>query len=172
VAEFTVSSPRFDPYKNFKFRVRWDGRVVAGVSKISALKRTTEVVQHREGRDPSTSHKSPGLTQFEPVLLERGVTNDPAFEQWANQVWNVTGALGSQASLQDFRKEVSIELLDEAGQVVLRYIVHRCWVSEYQELPDLEANATAVAIQSIKLENEGWERDTSVAPPAGPELAG
>ena len=168
MAQFSVNTQRFDPYKNFKFRVKWDGRYVAGVSKISALKRTTEVVEHREGGDPSTSRKSPGRTKYEPITLERGVTHDPEFEKWANKVWNFESGLGVEVSLKDFRKEIIIEVYNEAGQLALAYKVYRCWVSEFQSLPDLDANANAVAIQTIKLENEGWERDYEVPEPAEP----
>ena len=170
MAEFTVNTTRFDPYKNFKFRVKWDGRYVAGISKVGALKRTTEVVEHREGGDPSTSRKSPGRTEYDPITLERGVTHDPEFEAWANKVWNFGGGFGSEVSLKDFRKDVIIEIYNEAGQLVLAYRVFRCWVSEFQAVPDLDANANAVAIQHLKLENEGWERDTSVVEPAEPVL--
>ena len=170
MAEFTVNAQRFDPYKNFKFRVKWDGRYVAGVSKVSALKRTTEVVKFREGGDPSSSRKSPGRTEYDPITLERGVTHDPEFEAWANKVWNFGGGLGSEVSLKDFRKDVILEIYNEAGQLVLAYRVFRCWVSEFQAVPDLDANANAVAIQHLKLENEGWERDTSVVEPAEPVL--
>jgi len=170
VAEFTVNAQRFDPYKNFKFRVKWDGRYVAGVSKVSALKRTTEVVKHREGGDPSSSRKSPGRTEYDPITLERGVTHDAEFEAWANKVWNFGGGLGSEVSLKDFRKDVIIEIYNEAGQLVLAYRVFRCWVSEFQSVPDLDANANAVAIQHLKLENEGWERDTAVVEPTEPIL--
>ncbi len=171
MAEFTVNATRFDPYKNFKFRVKWDGRYVAGASKVSALKRTTEVVKHRDGGDPSTSRKSPGRTEYEAVTIERGVTHDGEFEIWAQKVWNVGGAAGSEVSLADFRKDVIIELLNEAGQVVQSYQLFRCWVSEFQALPDLDANANAVAIQHLKLENEGWIRDLSVVEPSEPRLA-
>ncbi len=170
MAQFTVNAQRFDPYKNFKFRVKWDGRFVAGVSKVSALKRTTEVVEHREGGDPSTTRKSPGRTKFEPITLERGVTHDPEFERWANKVWNFGSGLGAEVSLADFRKDIIIEFYNEAGQLALAYKVFRCWVSEFQALPDLDANANAVAIQTLKLENEGWERDTDVAEPAEPSF--
>ena len=165
---FTVNATRFDPYKNFKFRVKWDGRYVAGVSKVSALKRSTDPVEHREGGNPSTSHKSPGRTKYDPVTLERGVTHDTEFEKWANKVWNFGSGLGSETSLADFRKDITIEVFNEAGQKVLAYNVFRCWVSEYQALPDLDANANAVAIQTIKLENEGWERDFDVVEPVEP----
>jgi phage tail-like protein len=168
MAQFTVNANRFDPYKNFKFRVKWDGRYVAGVSKVSALKRSTEMVEHREGGDPSTSRKSPGRTKYEAVTLERGVTHDLEFERWANKVWNFGAGLGAEVSLKDFRKEVSIEVYNEAGQKVLAYNLFRCWVSEYQSFPDLDANANAIAIQTIKLENEGWERDVSVPEPSEP----
>jgi phage tail-like protein len=170
VAQFSVNAQRFDPYKNFKFRVKWDGRYVAGVSKVSALKRSTEVVEHREGGDPSTSRKSPGRNKFEAITLERGVTHDTEFEKWANKVWNYGSGLGAEVSLKDFRKDVIIDMYNEAGQLVLAYKVYRCWVSDYQALPDLDANANAVAIQSIKLENEGWERDYDVAEPAEPQF--
>jgi phage tail-like protein len=170
--QFSVNPERLDPYKNFKFRVVWDGRVVAGVSRISALKRITEVVEHREGADPSSTHKSPGITRYEPITLERGVTHDPEFEQWANKVVNfgAGGGSGVEMSLGDFRKDIRIELYNEAGQVVLAYVVHRCWVSEYQALPDLDASSTATAIQSIRLENEGFSRDESVTEPLEPKL--
>ena len=166
MAEFSVNPARFDPYKNFKFRVKWAGRYVAGVSKVSALKRTTEVVEHREGGDPSTSRKSPGRSKYEAITLERGVTHDTEFEAWANKVWNFGAGLGAEVSLKDFRKDITIEVYNEAGQLALAYKVFRCWVSEYQSLPDLDANANAVAIQHIKLENEGIERDLEVPEPA------
>ena len=170
MAQFTVNPERFDPYKNFKFRVRWDGRYVAGVSKVSALKRSTEVVEHREGGDPSTSRKSPGRSKYEPITLERGVTHDPEFERWANKVWNYGAGLGAEVSLRDFRKDVILEFYNESGQVAIAYKIYRCWVSDWQALPDLDANANAVAIQSIKLENEGWERDYDVVEPAEPQF--
>ena len=168
MAQFSINAQRFDPYKNFKFRVKWDGRYVAGVSKVSALKRSTEMVEHREGGDPSTARKSPGRTKFEAVTLERGVTHDLEFERWANKVWNFGAGLGSEVSLKDFRKDISIEVYNEAGQKVIAYNLFRCWVSEWQSLPDLDANANAIAIQTIKLENEGWERDLSVPEPSEP----
>lgn len=170
MAQFSVNAQRFDPYKNFKFRVKWDGRYVAGISKVGALKRSTEMVEHREGGDPSTSRKSPGRTKFEGITLERGVTHDPEFEKWANKVWNFGSGLGAEVSLKDFRKDLIIEVYNEAGQLALAYKVFRCWVSEYQALPDLDANANAVAIQTMKLENEGWERDVDVTEPTEPSF--
>lgn len=170
MAKFSVNLQRFDPYKNFKFRVKWDGRYVAGVSKVGALKRTTEVVKHREGGDPSSDRKSPGRTTFEPIMLERGVTHDVDFEQWANKVWNYGSGLGAEVSLKDFRKDIILEMYNEAGQLVIAYKVYRCWVSEYQAAPELDANANAVAIQTIKLENEGWERDYEVKEPTEPSF--
>lgn len=170
MAQFSVNAQRFDPYKNFKFRVKWEGRYVLGISKVGALKRSTELVEHREGGDPSTSRKSPGRTKFEAITLERGVTHDPEFERWANKVWNFGAGLGAEVSLQNFRKDLIIEVYNEAGQLAIAYKVFRCWVSEYQALPDLDANANAVAIQTIKLENEGWERDYDVAEPAEPSF--
>jgi phage tail-like protein len=170
MAQFSVNPQRFDPYKNFKFRVKWDGRYVAGISKVSALKRTTEVVEHREGGDPSTGRKSPGRNKFEPITLERGVTHDLEFERWANKVWNFGAGLGLEVSLKDFRKDIIIEFYNEAGQLAIAYKVFRCWVSEFQSLPDLDANANAVAIQHIKLENEGWERDLAVTEPTEPSF--
>lgn len=170
MAQFSVNANRFDPYKNFKFRVKWDGRYVAGISKVGALKRTTEMVEHREGGDPSTTRKSPGQTKFEAITLERGVTHDVEFERWANKVWNFGSGLGSEVSLADFRKDVIIEVYNEAGQKVKAYNVFRCWVSEFQALPELDASANAIAIETIKLENEGWERDLSVVEPSEPSF--
>jgi len=170
MAEFSVNATRFDPYKNFKFRVKWDGRYVAGISKVGALKKTTEVVKHRNGGDPSSSRKSPGRTEYEAITLERGVTHDIDFEQWANKVWNFGSGLGAETSLKDFRKDIILEVYNEAGQLAIAYKVYRCWVSEYQPMPELDANANGVAIQTIKLENEGWERDYAVAEPTEPSF--
>jgi phage tail-like protein len=172
--EFKVNAYRYDPYKNFRFRVKWDGRYVAGVSKVSGLTRTTEVVTYREGGDPSSVRKSPGQTSYEAITLERGVTHDEEFERWANKVWDYSHSTSSNpqnlVSLADFRKSITIELYNEAGQLVIAYNVYRCWVSEYNALPELDASGSAVAIQSIKLENEGWERDLSVVEPKEPSF--
>src|SRR6476659_5997990 len=128
------STDRFDPYKNFKFQIFFVGvtAAVAGISKISSLKRTTEVVKHRHGGDPSSSRKSPGRTEYEPITLERGITHDPEFENWANKIWNLGSGLGAETSLADFRKDITLEIYNEAGQVALSYNIFRCWVSEYQ----------------------------------------
>lgn len=168
MAEFSVNAHRFDPYKNFKFLVRWDGRIVAGVSKVGSFTRTTEVVKHRDGGDPSISRKSPGTSDYAAITLERGVTHDKEFEQWANKIWNIGAGLGAEVSLKDFRKDIIIEILNEAGQPAIAYKVYRCWVSEFQALSDLDANANAVIIQHIKLENEGWERDYDFVEPDEP----
>lgn len=173
---FKPETKRYDPYKTFKFRVRWNGKVVAGVSKIGPLTRTTQVTEHREGGAPSYKHKSPGQTSYAAITLERGVTHDEEFEKWANKVWNYGNAgspdeVGTEVSLKDFRKNITIEVYNEAGTKVLAYNVYRCWVSEYKALPDLDANAAnTVAIQSIKLENEGWERDIAVVEPEEPSF--
>ncbi|TQV87773.1 phage tail protein [Aliikangiella coralliicola] len=163
MAQFTVNTHRFDPYKNMKFLIKWDGQYVAGVSKISALKRTTEVVEHREGGDPSTPRRSPGTSKHEAITLERGVTHDPEFEAWANSVNHTDG--DAAMSLKNFRKDLIIELLNEQGNVAKAYKVYRCWVSEYQAIPELDANGNVIAIESMVLQNEGWGRDTDVAEP-------
>jgi phage tail-like protein len=164
MAQFSVNTHRFDPYKSMRFRVKWDGRYVAGVHKVSALKRSTEVVSHREGGDPSTQRHSPSTWKFEPITLERGVTHDMEFEAWANRVYSVEG--GSVLTLKEFRKDITIELLNEQGVVAKAYNVFRCWVSEYQALPELDANGQSVAFETIVLQNEGWVRDLDVAEPA------
>ena len=166
MAKFTVNTHRFDPYRTFKFRVKIDNVYVAGLSKCSALKRTTEVTQWREGGDPSASRQLPGKTTFEPVTLEAGLTHDLTFESWANLVHNFQG--DAAASLKNFRKDIIVDVYNEGGQKVHSYKLFRCWVSEYQALPDLDASANAVAIQTLKLENEGWERDVQVTEPAEP----
>ncbi len=163
MAEFTVNAQRFDPYKNMKFRIKWDGKYVAGVSKISVLKKTTEPVTHREGGDPSTNRVSPSIWKFDPITLERGLTHDPEFENWANLIYNTDG--DAAISLNNFRKDLTIELLNEQGVVAKAYKVYRCWVSEYQALPELDASAHAIAIERMVLQNEGWERDTAVPEP-------
>ena len=161
MAQFTVNATRFDPYKSFMFRVKWDGQYVAGLSKMGALKRSTDPVVHREGGDPTHERKSPGKSKYDAVTLERGVTHDPAFEEWANLVHSLKNPI----SLKNFRKDVTVDVFNEADQKVLSYHLFRCWVSEYQALPQLDAATAAVAIETIKLELEEWERDESVTEP-------
>ena len=163
--DFAVNTHRFDPYKQFKFRVKWDGKYVSGVFRVSGLHRNTKVITHREGSEPSISRKMPGETVYEPIVLERGRTHDLAFEQWANKVWNFGAGLGSEVSLKDFRKDIIIELLNEAGQLVMVWKVYRCWPSHYSPLQELDANSTAIAVETLVLENEGWERDYEVTEP-------
>lgn len=161
---FVVNAHRVDPYKNFKFRVLWDGKPVLGVSKVSSLKRTTEVVKHRSGGENSYDHKSPGRTSYEAVTMERGITHDIEFEKWANMVHTFDG--DPAMDLAGYKKDLILEVMNEKGQVALRYNLYRCWVSEFQALPDLDANANAVAIEHLKLELEGWQRDLSTTEPS------
>ena len=162
---FTVNAERYDPYRTFKFQVLIDGKPVAGLSKMTALKKTTEAVSWRNGGDPSHERKLPGGTKYEAITLEQGLTHDPVFEEWANLVNNFQG--DKAMSLKKFRKNIVINVMNLQGQPVISYKVFRAWVSEYQALPDFDANSmNAVGIQTIKLEHEGWERDTSVAEPA------
>ena len=163
MAKFTVNPKRYDPYRNFKFKIKIDNVYVAGLCKCSALKKTTEMVEWREGGDPSSTHKLPGKTKYDAITLTAGVTHDLTFEDWANKVNNFQG--DAAMSLKSFRKDIIIDVFNEAGQKALSYKVFNCWVAEYQALPELDASANAVMIQTIKLENEGWERDTSVTEP-------
>ena len=165
MAKFSVNSNRFDPYRNFKFKIKWGQppEYVAGLSKCGALKKTTEVVEWREGGDPSTGRKLPGKTSYDGITCEAGITHDPAFEDWANLVNNYQG--DPSMSLRDFRRDITIDVFNLQGNKVLSYNVYRCWVSEYQALPELDASGNAVMIQTIKLENEGWERDYEVTEP-------
>lgn len=163
MAQFSVNAERFDPYKNFKFRVKWDGRYVAGISKVGPLKYTTDVVEHREGGDPSTIRKSPAQTKYDPITLERGVTHDPEFENWAGSVYNIEG--DAAMSLKNFRKDITIDLFNEQGQKVIAYNVFRCWISEYLAQSDLDATGSGVLIQTITLQHEGWQRDAAVTEP-------
>ena len=168
--EFAVNTHRMDPYKQFKFRVKWEGRYVAGVSRVSGLVRKTQVITFRDATESSSARKLPGITTYEPITLERGVTHDTEFENWVNKVWKLGAPLGKEVSLKDFRKDIVIELFNEAGQLVIAYNVHRCWPSEYQALPELDGNRACVALESITLQHEGWERDREVKEPEEPSL--
>ena len=161
--KFSVNSERFDPYHNFKFKIRWDGLCVAGLTKCTPLKKTTEPTAWYEAGDQSAPRMVPGKSKHEPITLSAGVTHDTTFEEWANKVNNYQG--DAAMSLKSFRKDITIEVCNLQGKTVLAYHVYRCWVSEYQALPDLDASGNAIMIQTIKLENEGWERDISVAEP-------
>ncbi|MFN4101088.1 MAG: phage tail protein [Pararhodobacter sp.] len=163
MAQFTVNTHRSDPYKAYKFRVKWEGRYVAGVSKVSALKQSTEPIKHREGGDPSTSRLIPGPRSFDAITLERGVTHDTEFEDWSNLVYNTDGS--ASMSLRNFRRDIQIELLNEQGTPAKIYNIFQCWVSEYTALPELDANGTAVAIESMVLQNTGWRRDLDYGEP-------
>ena len=160
---FIKNATRFDPYKNFKFRLTWDGKPVMGISKVSALKRTTEVVKHRDGGDNSTDHKSPGRTSYDAITVERGLTHDPEFEAWANKVHPYSG--DTAMDLRDYKKNLTLEMMNEKGHVVYRYFLYDCWVSDYTAIPELNANANAVAIESMKIELEGWDRDKDTKEP-------
>jgi phage tail-like protein len=167
--QVSVKAKRVDPFKNFRFKVKFsDGTdYIAFVSKVSGFKRSTEVIKHRNGGDPATSYKLPGRTEYDPLTLERAVTADTVLEQWANKTWSFRNAAGGlESSLQDFRRDITIDVFDESGQKVLSYQVFNCWVSEYQPVSDFDANANAVSIQHIKLENEGWVRDLDVVAPS------
>jgi phage tail-like protein len=164
-----ATTGRVDPYKNFRFKVFFAGSVqpIVGISKVTGLKRTTEVVKHRSGGDPATSYKLPGRTEYDPIMLERGVTAALEFQQWANKTWSFRNAAGGlETSLADFRRDLMINSYDETGQKVMSYQVFNCWVSEYQPASDFDANANAVSIEHIRLENEGWVAETQ--PTASP----
>jgi phage tail-like protein len=169
---FVKNAHRVDPYKNFKFRVILDGKAVLGVSKVGALKRTTEVVKHRDGGDNSIDHKSPGRTSYEGISMERGITHDVEFERWANLVHSHEG--DAMTDLANYKKELILEVMNEKNQVAKRYFLQGCWVSEFTSLPDLDANANAVAIETIKVEVESWRRDSDTVEPTerepGPAL--
>jgi phage tail-like protein len=171
MTEFTVNPNRQNPYAGFAFQLVWDGRPVAGISEVSPLVRKTDVLVHRSGADPSLSHRSPGLTAYDPVVLSRGVTHDPEFENWASKCFLLGAPAGQQVSLADFRKDVILQLRNEAGQIVLAYDLFRCWVSAYVALPQLDAGTAQTAIQSITLENEGWIRDITVVEPSQPTVS-
>lgn len=160
---FVTNAHRIDPYKNFKFRVVLDGKVVMGVSKVGALKRTTEVVKHRDGGDNSSDRKSPGRTTYDGISMERGITHDLKFEAWANLVHQYSG--DPAMDLVNYKKDLTLEVLNERGHVAKRYFLYRCWVSEFTAMPDLDANGNAIAIESIKIELEGWARDVETAEP-------
>lgn len=160
---FVKNVHRIDPYKNYKFRIIWDGKPVLGVSKVGALKRTTEVVKHREGGENSTDHKSPGRTTYDGITMERGITHDLEFEKWANMVHPYAGDVAMD--LVNYKKELTLEVMNEKGHVALRYFLHGCWISEFTAVPDLDANANAVAIENLKIELEGWDRDVDTKEP-------
>ena len=163
MAQFTVNASRLDPYKAFMFRVKWDGKYVAGMSKMSAMKRSTDPVVHRDGADPSHERKSPGKSKYDAVTFERGLTHDAEFERWANLVHPYAG--DKSRDLVHYKKELTLEVMNEKGHAALRYFLHGCWVSEFTAVPALDANANAVAVESLKIELEGWERDVDTKEP-------
>jgi phage tail-like protein len=161
---FPVNTHRHDPYRTFKFQVLIDGKVVAGLKKMGALKKKTQPVKWRASNDPSHERIMPGGTSYDPVTLEQGLTHDPVFEVWANLVNNIQG--DAAISLKNYRKNIVINVLNLQGKVAISYTLYRAWVSDYQAIPELDAsNMGTVGIQSISVQHEGWERDTHVAEP-------
>jgi phage tail-like protein len=170
MAHSSLNSSRPDPYKNFKFHVTWNGRTVAAFSKVAAVGDGADKSEHRGEADPSHSRKSPGRTEYDAITLDRGVTHDTEFASWASKVWALASKREVEVSLNDFRKDIVIEVYNEDGQLARAYKVFRCWVSGCQVLPDLDANVGAIAIQHIRVENEGWERDPDVGGPSEPQF--
>lgn len=177
--EYPKDPQRLTPYQNFRFKVKWadeTGKMVyvAGISRVTALNHSTEVIKHREGGDPSVIHLAPGQTDYSPITLERGVSYDPAFEIWANKIFDYSNSQsqpGQNTSLEDFRKDLILELFNEAGQRVLAYNIYRAWVSEFSAVSELDANgSSALVLQSMTVQNEGWDRDNSVAAESEPNF--
>ena len=162
--QFSVNTHRLDPYKNFKFRVLWETTPVAGLSKMSAIKRSTEVIEWREAGGPSIVRKLPGRTKFEPVTLESGLSHDTKLIAWADQVNNPLG--DAAMSLKNYRKDVTVEVHNMQGTPVMAFTLLRAWVAEFQALPEMDANANAVAIQTLKFEYEGFKVEATPAEPA------
>lgn len=144
------------------FRIKWDGKIIPGISEISGLKRVTDVIVNRHGADPNLQRRSPGLTQYEPITIQRPRSSDKEFERWANKVWNFGSGLGSEVSLKDFRKDIRIELITTTGEILLAFQVYRCWPSEYQALSNLDIDSDSLAMETLTLQHEGWERDYTI----------
>jgi phage tail-like protein len=166
MAEFVVNTHRHDPYKHFKFRVKWSGAHIPGVFRVSGLNRTTTVVEHRSGGEPNLVRKSPGLTNYAPITLDRARTHDTAFEEWADKVWRLGAGPPDEVSLKSYRRDIVIEVMNEAGQLALAWVVHRCWPSHYEAFVDLDANSDAILVERLVLAHEGWQRDLAVGEPA------
>jgi phage tail-like protein len=165
MTEFSVNTHRFDPYKNFKFRVKWKNKYVPGIFRVSGLNRTTAVVEHRDGGDANLIQKSPGATTFAPLTLERARTHDTAFEDWADKVWQLGAALGNEVALKNYRRDIVIEILNEAGQLAFAWNVYRCWPQRYDAFVDLDANGDDILIERLVLAHEGFQRDLAVTEP-------
>ncbi|MBN2411044.1 phage tail protein [candidate division KSB1 bacterium] len=145
-----------------QFRVKWDGKIIPGITKVSGLKRKTEVMVQRGGGDPNLLRRSPGVTNYKPITIQRPRSKDKEFERWANKVWNFGSGLGTEVSLRDFRKDISIELVSSDGIVMMAFKVYRCWPSEYDALTDLDTEDDSPAMEVLILEHEGWERDYAI----------
>ena len=162
---FPTNAHRHDPYRTFKFQILMDGQPVAGLSKMGALKKTTEAVDWRVGGDPSHVRKLPGGTKYEEITLEQGLTHDPVFEEWANRVNNIDG--DAAVTLVGFRRDLVLNVLNLQGQVAFSYQILRAWVSAFQAMPDFDANSmNTVGIQTITIQNEGWKRDPATVEPS------
>ena len=160
---FTVNAHRFDPYKNFKFHVYLDGRLVMGVSRSARSSAPPRWSATAPGGDNSIDFKSPGRTKYEAVTLERGLTHDREFEKWAANVHSYAG--DAATDLRNYKKALTVEMLNLRNQPAIRYFLFNCWPSSYTAMPDLSSMENAVAIESLVLEVEAWERDFDLAEP-------
>ncbi len=172
MASTSAGATHSDPFLTYNFQVKWNNNYVASVNKVTGLERSTQVVKWRSGGQPQTTYCIPGQTDYSPITLEQGVTFDVTFEQWANKIWYLpnTQKFGQEVSLADFRQQVTLEMYNQAGQLVLRYFLYNCWPSEYKALPELDASSDTVALESLTLQNEGWNRDTTVTQPTLPSF--
>ena len=148
---------KFDPYRKFKFRIKIDGKVVAALTKCSALTVSVASTEFRSGEMDAFKQKLPGQVTFEPITLEQGVTDDKTFELWATAMANYMGNKGadSEKTPDDFRKDLDIEIYNLNNERVKAYRVYNCWVSKYTAVPDLDAASSDVMIQTLELQNEG-----------------
>lgn len=161
MAENTPAVERHDPFRGFKFKVVIPGLTKAGFSKVSGLKEATEVTTYREGTDAVTSRKLPGLTEYDNVTLEQGLSKDNGFRDWRKQIVNLakeagadgTGPAGVAPPLA-FRKTVTISLYDKAGTEVKQWQLREAWPASL-EVADLDAMSSDVVIESLELAHEG-----------------
>jgi phage tail-like protein len=153
----TATALTYDPYRKFKFLVKWNNAVVMAVHKVSSITKSIDPIDWRTGGDSNFSAKVPGLTKWEPITLERGLSADTAFQEWMVLVNKYTKAgLGADEAVHAFRKNLNIEMYSLQNELVMTINVYNAWPSKLT-IADFDAKANELAIEHMELQNEGWD---------------
>ncbi len=148
-----------DPYRKYRFRVEIDGVTQAGFNECSFADSNTEMVEYREGDEPPVFRKLSGLTKYGNITLKWGITDSNELYEWKKQIEETGAGDGKGAGLDEYgnRKNISIVLVNEAGDDKSRWEIVRAWPMKYDPT-DFDAKGNDVAIESLEICHEGFKK--------------